>query len=110
VSPYTISVGWYAYTAVQTGGSLKGYVLSYNVKGNPRKKNISLPSYPPWLTLENLRILTEYEIRVLVYNEKGVSPLANITCKTEEGGMFLINLLSGNIYESIGSMLHIAKI
>ena len=89
MSPYTISVGWHAYTAAQTGGSLEGYLLSYNIKGDPRKMmNITLPAYPPWLTLESLQTLTEYEIRVLVYNEKGFSALANITCKTEEGGTF----------------------
>jgi hypothetical protein len=48
--------------------------------------NITLDPYPPWTTLENLKTFTEYEIRVLVYNEKGVSPLADITCKTGVGG------------------------
>ncbi|XP_028392906.1 uncharacterized protein LOC114517405 isoform X2 [Dendronephthya gigantea] len=85
-SPYTISVGWYEYTAAQTGGSLKNYILWYHAKGNPsEEKNITLRPYPPWYTLENLRNSTEYKITVFVYNEKGFSPSANITCKTKEG-------------------------
>lgn len=88
-SPFTISVGWYEYTAAQTGGSLKNYTLRYNAKGNLSEvKNITLRPYPPWYTLENLLVLTKYEITVFVYNEKGFSPPANITCETKEGREF----------------------
>ena len=48
-----------------------------------------LKPHPPWITLDNLRVQTEYEISVLVFNEKGRGPLANITCKTKEGGVFI---------------------
>ena len=88
MSPYSIVVGWYGFTVVDTGGSLKGYKLSYNIKGDPEKiMNVTIDSYQPWYTLENLHPWTEYEIRVLVYNEEGFSPLAKTICKTSIGGM-----------------------
>ena len=86
-SPYTISVRWHEFKIQETGGSLTGYVLRYKVKGDPgNKTEIKLGPHPPWYSLENLPIFTEYEIEVLVENVKGRSSWASVMCKTSEGG------------------------